>query len=119
MSHLSPTSNGFDHENIKVTKFNVPHDNTNVDYGYAKVQISTVDREKIIALERKLNDRFEKKIAEEVENMDKKKTKKERDDEKGKDDSNIIGPTSWSLTSHIVSFLTSSIQNIERTKLKL
>jgi|TARA_B110000285_G_scaffold228912_1_gene292719 hypothetical protein len=44
---------------MRVTNFNVPHENTNVDYGWAKVQVSLVDREKTAAFERKLNARFE------------------------------------------------------------
>lgn len=72
---MSPTSNSFDKGNVRVSDFNVPHDSTNANYGWAKIQISLAEREHISALERMLNARFDKNIFEEVENIDKKKTK--------------------------------------------
>ena len=100
VSQLSPSSNGFDQGSMRVTNFNVPHENTNVDYGWAKVQVSLVDREKTAAFERKLNARFEQQIAREVE----------KSRERGKEDlDGAFGATSWSLPSHVVSFLSNSI----------
>ena len=82
--------------------FHIPKDNAFGNYAKTKRQLYSTDKAEVERLYQILNDRFDYLIKKEVE----------RKKDKGQADSGNprgFGKTSWSLPSHIVLFLQSSI----------
>ena len=95
---------------IKGENFNVPLENTNATYGWTKRQLFMSEKEKTLELHKRLDDKFDLFIAKEVQKS------KDRDKE---DAHGIFGASTWSLPSHIITFLERSINTIDTMKLKL
>lgn len=92
--------------------YHIPKDNAVANYAKTKRQLYSADKQEVDRLYHIMDDRFDYLIRKEVE----------RKKDKGQADSGNprgFGKTSWSLPSHIILFLQSSIQEIQNVKLRL
>lgn len=95
---------------VKPEPLRLPHENTIINYGHTKRQLSLVDRESILKLGQRLNHRFDRLIQREVEKAQ----------ERGKEDKDpLFARSKWTLPSHIIAFVATKIPHLDSMKLKL
>lgn len=95
---------------VKPEPFRLPYENTIINYGHTKRQLSLIDRESILKLGQRLDQRFDRLLQREVEKAQ----------ERGREDKSLLFARSkWRLPSHIIAFTATKIQNLDSMQLKL